>query len=139
MGLADELLFTCCPGLSEWGKPAEDAEGKDDKPPALVEKPNFGLSGALAKDAKTGNMYKGVPLKVCVIQLGLRSNMYGHQSVTNQCGSATSDPERPDSVVVPHPSGLSRPMLSSRSRAGDSMSSRRESTSVSPAVEQLVA
>lgn len=48
--------------FSEWGK-QEDDEGKEVKP-ALVEKPNFGLSGALAKDSKTGNVYKGVTLKV---------------------------------------------------------------------------
>jgi smad nuclear-interacting protein 1 len=27
------------------------------------EKPNFGLSGALAKDMKTGNVYNGIQLK----------------------------------------------------------------------------
>lgn len=28
-----------------------------------MEKPNFGLSGALAKDERHGNMYRGVQLK----------------------------------------------------------------------------
>lgn len=30
----------------------------------MVDKPNFGLTGALAKDTRTGNVYKGVQLKV---------------------------------------------------------------------------
>lgn len=55
--------------FSEWGK-QEDDEGKEVKP-ALVEKPNFGLSGALAKDSRTGNVYKGVTLKVKKVLCGL--------------------------------------------------------------------
>jgi smad nuclear-interacting protein 1 len=35
---------------------------EEEKPPPEF-KPNFGLSGALAKDTETGNMYKGVVLK----------------------------------------------------------------------------
>ena len=35
---------------------------EDEKPPPEF-KPNFGLSGALAKDTETGNVYKGVVLK----------------------------------------------------------------------------
>ena len=44
---------------------AADEDGADDDdagaPPAA--KPDFGLSGALAKDEKTGNMFRGVMLK----------------------------------------------------------------------------
>ena len=47
-------------------KKKEDDDGnaveEEDKPPPEF-KPNFGLSGALAKDTETGNMYKGVVLK----------------------------------------------------------------------------
>lgn len=39
-------------------QPGEDEEVAVDK-----EKPNFGVSGALAKDTKAGNMYRGVLLK----------------------------------------------------------------------------
>mmetsp|Transcript_15807 Transcript_15807/g.36597 ORF Transcript_15807/g.36597 Transcript_15807/m.36597 type:complete len:333 (+) Transcript_15807:180-1178(+) len=38
-----------------------DGEEAEKSPPEF--KPNFGLSGALAKDTKTGNVYKGVLLK----------------------------------------------------------------------------
>jgi smad nuclear-interacting protein 1 len=52
---------------SEWGQPpgagGDDAEGEGEKKPTLVDKPNFGLTGALAKDSTTGNVYKGVVLK----------------------------------------------------------------------------
>ena len=61
---------------SEWGKPApsddqegdaegggEGGEGGKPKAPQLVAKPNFGLTGALATDSQTGNVYKGVVLK----------------------------------------------------------------------------
>lgn len=44
----------------EWGK-TEDAEEEEDVGP--VEKPNFGLSGALAKDSETGNVLNGIVLK----------------------------------------------------------------------------
>lgn len=44
----------------QWGKPEAD-DGVER--PAVVEKPNFGLSGALAKDTTTGNVYKGIVLK----------------------------------------------------------------------------
>lgn len=40
---------------------AED--GNEEEPDVDKQKPNFGLSGALAKDSKGGNMYKGVVLK----------------------------------------------------------------------------
>lgn len=36
----------------------------------MVDKANFGLTGALAKDTRTGNIYKGVVLKVCVGGVG---------------------------------------------------------------------
>jgi len=62
--------------VSEWGKPAhtDDQEGGSEggegggeggkpKAPQLVAKPNFGLTGALATDSQTGNVYKGVVLK----------------------------------------------------------------------------
>ena len=38
-------------------------EDEEEKEPIVVEKPNFGLSGALAKDERHGNMYRGVLLK----------------------------------------------------------------------------
>ena len=40
----------------------DDDAAKEDKPPPEF-KPNFGLSGALAKDTESGNVYKGVLLK----------------------------------------------------------------------------
>eukprot|EP00529_Nitzschia_sp_RCC80_P028589 CAMPEP_0113470832 /NCGR_PEP_ID=MMETSP0014_2-20120614/16658_1 /TAXON_ID=2857 /ORGANISM="Nitzschia sp." /LENGTH=259 /DNA_ID=CAMNT_0000363433 /DNA_START=176 /DNA_END=952 /DNA_ORIENTATION=+ /assembly_acc=CAM_ASM_000159 len=39
----------------------DEKEEEDEKEPEY--KPNFGLSGALAKDMQTGNVYKGVQLK----------------------------------------------------------------------------
>jgi len=47
-----------------WGKQEEEeaAEGEQE-PEQPVEKPNFGLSGALAKDQATGNVQNGVVLK----------------------------------------------------------------------------
>lgn len=44
---------------SRWGK--QEKEEKDE--PIEVEKPNFGLTGALAKDQTTGNMQNGVIIK----------------------------------------------------------------------------
>ncbi len=44
------------------GKPKKPNEEEEEKPPPEF-KPNFGLSGALAKDTETGNVYKGVQLK----------------------------------------------------------------------------
>lgn len=44
-------------------KETESEEKKDDKPKEVA-KPDFGLSGALASDARTGNIYKGFVLKV---------------------------------------------------------------------------
>lgn len=38
-------------------------DDQDETPPKPEYKPNFGLSGALAKDMQTGNVYKGVQLK----------------------------------------------------------------------------
>ncbi|KAH7481714.1 hypothetical protein PRIC1_014808 [Phytophthora ramorum] len=46
--------------LVQWGK-QEDEEKEEE--PVEVEKPNFGLTGALAKDQTTGNMQNGVVLK----------------------------------------------------------------------------
>ncbi|KAG3005742.1 hypothetical protein JG687_00001484 [Phytophthora cactorum] len=46
--------------LIQWGK-QEDEEKEED--PVEVEKPNFGLTGALAKDQTTGNMQNGVVMK----------------------------------------------------------------------------
>ena len=43
-------------------KPNEQKEEEEEKPPPEF-KPNFGLSGALATDTETGNVYKGVQLK----------------------------------------------------------------------------
>lgn len=51
-----------------WGGPGEnleaaDKEAEDTGPAVEPEKPNFGLSGALAGDDKTGNVYNGILLK----------------------------------------------------------------------------
>ncbi|CEG43793.1 Transcriptional regulator SNIP1, contains FHA domain [Plasmopara halstedii] len=46
--------------LVQWGK--VDDEVKEEEP-IQIEKPNFGLTGALAKDQTTGNMQNGVILK----------------------------------------------------------------------------
>jgi len=50
-----------------WGKPEEDeadrAKEAAQEPDPDAQKPDFGLSGALAKDAATGNVYKGHVLK----------------------------------------------------------------------------
>jgi smad nuclear-interacting protein 1 len=45
-----------------WGK-KEDNDEESNEPPVIVEKPNFGLSGALAKDKATGNVQNGVVMK----------------------------------------------------------------------------
>jgi len=48
----------------KWGKADEDeAENKEKISPEDRQKANFGLSGALNEDAKTGKMYKGIMLK----------------------------------------------------------------------------
>ncbi|TMW60377.1 hypothetical protein Poli38472_000419 [Pythium oligandrum] len=47
--------------LIEWGKQEDNKES--DEPELPVEKPNFGLSGALAKDQATGNVQNGVVMK----------------------------------------------------------------------------
>jgi smad nuclear-interacting protein 1 len=41
----------------------EKVENGDDGEPVVKQKPNFGISGALAKDDEKGNVYKGVVLK----------------------------------------------------------------------------
>lgn len=46
-----------------WGRPDLEDDGGDEHPDPDAAKPDFGLSGALAKDEKTGNMYKGHVLK----------------------------------------------------------------------------
>lgn len=50
------------PGDQQWGK-EEPKETKEDGPEEPKIKPNFGLSGALAKDEATGNSVNGVVLK----------------------------------------------------------------------------
>ena len=45
-----------------WGNPGvEDEDNKE--PVAVVAKANFGVTGALAKDKVTGNVYNGIVLK----------------------------------------------------------------------------
>ncbi|KAJ0404505.1 hypothetical protein ATCC90586_007762 [Pythium insidiosum] len=46
----------------QWGK-QEDKDDDNAEPDQPVEKPNFGLSGALAKDRATGNVQNGVVMK----------------------------------------------------------------------------
>lgn len=47
-----------------WGKQEDQqAAGEAQEPEQPVEKPNFGLSGALAKDQATGNVQNGVVMK----------------------------------------------------------------------------
>lgn len=46
-----------------WGRPDLEDDDGDENPDPDAAKPDFGLSGALAKDEKTGNMYKGHVLK----------------------------------------------------------------------------
>ena len=61
-GTATSTLFEL---RQVWGRDEPD-EGVDQPPPIPEEqkvKADFGLSGALAKDANTGNMYNGVVLK----------------------------------------------------------------------------
>jgi len=45
------------------GTETNNTEEEVDKPPPPEFKPNFGLSGALAKDTESGNVYNGVVLK----------------------------------------------------------------------------
>lgn len=40
-----------------------EGEGEENSKPKIIEKPNFGLSGALAEDENTGNTYNGIVLK----------------------------------------------------------------------------
>lgn len=49
--------------MDRWGKQEDEEEQDPDKPVEPVEKPNFGLSGALAKDRTTGNVQNGVVMK----------------------------------------------------------------------------
>nr|CCA18902.1 conserved unknown protein putative [Albugo laibachii Nc14] len=46
-----------------WGKPDEENEASEGENQEPIEKPNFGLSGALAKDRVTGNTVNGVVMK----------------------------------------------------------------------------
>ncbi|KDO31414.1 hypothetical protein SPRG_04029 [Saprolegnia parasitica CBS 223.65] len=46
-----------------WGQPEEPKDPNEE--PVVVQKPNFGLSGALAKDSATGNTRNGVVMKWC--------------------------------------------------------------------------
>lgn len=46
-----------------WGKQEEKDVNEEEEELVEVEKPNFGLTGALAKDQTTGNMQNGVVLK----------------------------------------------------------------------------
>ena len=47
-----------------WGRQEDLMEKQgDDEQPKVVEKANFGLSGALAKDVSTGNTHNGVVMK----------------------------------------------------------------------------
>ncbi|KAF0710130.1 Aste57867_5581 [Aphanomyces stellatus] len=57
-----EDATSAVPGREEWGVqvPLDDAGA-----PVVVQKPNFGLSGALAKDSATGNVKNGVVMKWC--------------------------------------------------------------------------
>ncbi|RHY34987.1 hypothetical protein DYB32_000487 [Aphanomyces invadans] len=50
-----------------WGAPPRDEGPKldEDGNPVVVQKPNFGLSGALAKDTTTGNVKNGIVMKWC--------------------------------------------------------------------------
>ena len=48
---------------SKYATSTEPNEKDDGPPPPPLYKPNFGLSGALARDTDTGNVYKGVVLK----------------------------------------------------------------------------
>lgn len=47
----------------EWGGAAARDGEDEEKEPVEVERPNFGLSGVLARDERHGNMYRGVQLK----------------------------------------------------------------------------
>lgn len=47
----------------------EDKYYNNEKKDEKKFKPDFGLSGALASDVKTGNVYKGVVLKVFIYLL----------------------------------------------------------------------
>lgn len=53
-----------CP-LWGYSEKEEEEEGKEKPPQELA---NFGLSGKLAKDQTTGNVYKGVVLKVSLLR-----------------------------------------------------------------------
>jgi len=50
------------PERERWGRPDEPSPPRGPPPPPAI-KPDFGLSGALAEDAKGGAVYKGVVLK----------------------------------------------------------------------------
>lgn len=54
-----EIINRDGPSNYTWGKEEDIKEG----PTEPVEKPNFGLSGALARDVNTGNMLNGIVLK----------------------------------------------------------------------------
>ena len=47
----------------QWGNPGVEEEVKEEVNPEEVVKANFGVTGALAKDKVTGNVYNGVVLK----------------------------------------------------------------------------
>ena len=51
----------------KWGKEEDNVQADDEKEEEVVKaKPNFGLTGALAKDERTGNIVNGVVLKYSV-------------------------------------------------------------------------
>jgi len=47
----------------KWGKAEDNEDSEEEFADEYAQKANFGLSGALAKDEKTGNVYKGIVLK----------------------------------------------------------------------------
>lgn len=49
-----------------WGNPGLEEPEPEPEEPVEKQKPDFGLSGALAKDTQFGNVYNGVVLKVSV-------------------------------------------------------------------------
>ena len=61
MGLLSFFVLVVSFGCGWAAFEKEEEEGKEKAPQELA---NFGLSGKLAKDQATGNVYKGVVLKV---------------------------------------------------------------------------
>lgn len=83
----------------DWGKAEPKKEEEAPGKPVEKEKPNFGLSGALAKDEKTGNVYNGVILKFSEPPEARTPNTRWRLYVFKKTGKSGEDNDAPLDVL----------------------------------------